>query len=764
MDFADGPGYLMALSKRTLWIAGLLALALLVLSACSGDTALSDAVRQTNEPAADAGGSLEEAVQVAETFLRAWANNDYPTMYGLISPNSRDAYSEDAFTQVYLRATETMTLQSVSTSTTNALRQEAIASVLYDAHFTTDFFGTIDDYGRTLRLVQTDEGWRVAWSEADLFPELTGGARLEWVRVQPGRANIYDRNGQVLADQNGRAVELRVVKRDVADQAACIEQLSRILKADAEALRATFSRYGNEVLFPVGEVTPETYLAEEQTLLQACAIGDDDRDTRTRATRRYLGVLAPHVVGYVGPIRPDQAAEYAKRGYPPDALIGQDGVEQSFEEYLAGTMGGTLQIVGADGTVRRVLAEVPPQPGQSVYLTIDAELQAAVQEAIADAYEMAGPTWARTSPGAAAVVMDVKTGEILAMVSYPWFDPSVFNPDAMIPNREAQIEALQTDPRTPLLNRATMGALPPGSVFKLVSLATAIDSGIYNANTGWSCSGRWSSDDDWLPVRHDWLPTGHGWVTAPWAITYSCNPYFWQLGKNVQAVDYTLIEQYAHRMGLGVPTGQTVLPEAVGQISNDAIVLRFQGRHWTPADMYNLVIGQGETLVTPLQIARMVAALANGGRVWVPQFVSKVQLIGQTPVLQAEPQVAETLGFDPALHELIQRAMCNVTLDPNGTARYIYRDWYEFHEPDVVVCGKTGTAQSGGAGVRPGAWFAAFAPQEDPEIAIAVVVENSCEGSEVASPIVARIVEDYFGLPHYDYPAFWQTGCFALGD
>lgn len=108
--------------------------------------------------------------------------------------------------------------------------------------------------------------------------------------------------------------------------------------------------------------------------------------------------------------------------------------------------------------------------------------------------------------------------------------------------------------------------------------------------------------------------------------------------------------------------------------------------------------------------------------------------------------------------------MCNVTLDPNGTARYIYRDWYEFHEPDVVVCGKTGTAQSGGAGVRPGAWFAAFAPQEDPEIAIAVVVENSCEGSEVASPIVARIVEDYFGLPHYDYPAFWQTGCFALGD
>jgi len=174
-----------------------------------------------------------------------------------------------------------------------------------------------------------------------------------------------------------------------------------------------------------------------------------------------------------------------------------------------------------------------------------------------------------------------------------------------------------------------------------------------------------------------------------------------QLGKNVQAVDYTLIEQYAHRFGLGVPTGQTAIPENTGQISNDAIVLRLQGRHWTPADMYNLVIGQGETLVTPLQIARMVAALANGGKVWKPQLVQKAQLIGQAPALEAEPEAVETLDFEPWIYELIQQAMCNVTLDPNGTARYIYKGWYEFHETDIVVCGKTGTAQSGGVGVKP---------------------------------------------------------------
>ena len=128
------------------------------------------------------------------------------------------------------------------------------------------------------------------------------------------------------------------------------------------------------------------------------------------------------------------------------------------------------------------------------------------------------------------------------------------------------------------------------------------------------------------------------------------------------------------------------------------------------------------------------------------------------------PEAVETLDFDPSLFELIQQAMCNVTLDPNGTARYIYHDWYEFHETDVVVCGKTGTAQSGGVGQKPGAWFAAFAPQDDPEIAIAVVVENSCEGSEVSAPITRAIIEDYYRMPRSSWPDLWVEGCIPLGE
>src|SRR5690606_5238617 len=164
-------------------------------------------------------------------------------------------------------------------------------------------------------------------------------------------------------------------------------------------------------------------------------------ETTTRNTRQYVGELAPHVVGYVAQIQPEQVAEYESRGYPSDALIGQEGIERSFERELAGKIGGRLLIVAPTGETLRVLGESPAEPGQSVYLTIDRDLQAAVQDAFIEAYNEAGPTWSQTSPGGAAVVMNVKTGDILAMVSYPWFDPSLFNPDSPVLNRGDAITA-----------------------------------------------------------------------------------------------------------------------------------------------------------------------------------------------------------------------------------------------------------------------------------------------------------------------------------
>lgn len=741
----------------------------LVLAACDGANSGASVSQGSINNASPL--TLEQADQVAATFLKAWEESDFVTMYGLISPNSRDVVTETAFSTEYTNAASTMTLNSLETEVIGSLRQGTTASVMYNVLFHTEMFTDIVDNDRTLRLIETVDGWRVAWSRMDIFEDLAEGARLERAQTLPGRGNIYDRNGKVLADQNGRSVGIYLVRQDMSDEATCIEVLSRVLKTEISDIEARFNQYVLETRFLIGEIDPETYQAESNNLLQYCAVGDDDFDTLIRNTRRYYGDLAPHIVGYVSQIQEAQAAEYERLGYPRDALIGQTGIEQSYERYLAGSPGGRLLIISPTGETLRRIAETGAEPGQSVYLSIDRDLQEAVQNAFVEAYNFASGTWAQTSRGGAAVVMNVKTGEILAAVSYPWFNPGLFNPDSLLDStrRIEEITALNSDVRTPLLNRVTLAKLPAGSVFKIVSVAAGLDSGVFTPSTAITCTGIWYGEryGDGIPFRTDWNPNGHGYVDFSHALTWSCDPYFWELGVALHNEDPQLLVNYAYEMGLGVPTGQDDLPEEIGQIPNEAVVMREEARSWNISDTLNMVIGQGQMQITPLQIVHMVAAVANGGDLLKPQFVNRVQIIGEEPVYQAQTEVVSSLDYDDSVFDLIQQAMCDVTLDPTGTARYIFDEWYSFQQQNgfnVVVCGKTGTAQTGGETTKPQAWFVAFAPQDDPEIAIAVVVENSCEGSEVAAPLTRRIIEDYYGMPHSVWPPLWETGCVPLGE
>lgn len=746
----------------------LLIAGVLLLSACSGA-----GTGMINQGALDAPSplTLEQADQIADTFLTAWENSDYVTMYGLISPNARDAYTEAEFSAQYEQAATQLTLNMLDAQVTGSLRQGTTAAVMYNVLFTTEMFGEITDDERTLRLIETPAGWRVAWSRMDIFAELAEGARLERLQTLPGRGNIYDRNGKTLVDQNGRSVGVYLVRQEMPDEAGCIDLFSRLLKREYDAVQAQFNLYFPETRFLIGELDPETYENEQANLLQLCGVGDDQFDTIIRNTRRYYGDLAPHIIGYVGQIQPEQLAEYERRGYPRDALIGQTGIERSYEEYLAGKPGGRLVIIAPTGETLRQIAETAPVPGQSVYLTLERDLQEAVQNAFVEAYNAAGGTWAQTSRGAAGVVMNVKTGEILAAVSYPWFSPGLFNPDSLLDNtrRAEAIAALNSDPRTPLLNRITMAKLPAASVFKIVSVAAGLDSGVFTRESAVTCTGTWYGEKygDGRPYRTDWLPTGHGYVDFPRALTYSCDPYFWELGVALHNKDPQLLTNYAYEMGLGVPTGQTDLPEEVGQIPNEELVFRTDARSWNISDTLNMVIGQGQMQITPLQIVRMTAAVANGGKLLKPLFVDRVQIIGEQPILDNQPEVTSELDYDQSVFDLIQQSMCDVTLDPNGTARYIFEEWYRYQQQNgfnVIVCGKTGTAETGGETTKPQAWFVAFAPQDDPEIAVAVIVENSCEGSEVAAPLVRRIIEDYYGMPHSTWPSLWETGCIPLGE
>lgn len=694
--------------------------------------------------------SLDNSIQTASTFMDAWARQDYNTMYALISPNARDAYPQEEFTAVYQKIWDDLRLQTIAWERGISQLQGTTAVIQYDVTFQSQVLGEFKDVGRLLRIIPTDEGMRVAWSRMDIFEGWAGGATLRVTRTLGGRGNIYDRQGHVLADQNGTALSLYLTKNNIPNLDSCINTLVPLLGRRAASIQASFDQFNPDTLFFAGEIDVETYQARGSVIDQNCR-----PQISQRTTRRYFAAAAPHVVGFVGQIAADQAAEYDQRGYPPDALVGVSGIEQAWEPELRGVIGNELSLYSVTGEQLRVISRIDATPGQSVYLTLDRDLQQGIQEAIASAYTYATPTWGTTSPGAAAVIMDVKTGAVLGMSSFPTFDPAVFNPDSSYIDPGSVIQNYNNSISRPLLNRATQGRYPLGSVFKLVSSIAGADSGLVPLSVLNTCTGSWDGTPYGDRVRTDWYKEGHGTLDGRGAIINSCNPYYWQLSLTMNTADPYLLPSYTRMFGFGSATGLRGIVEDTGFIPDPD--LRAQtGFTWGVSDAANLVIGQGDVAVTPIQVARMLAVIANNGTLLTPYLVEKVQLIGDDPSYTAQVR-GEQLDLDPEVLKEVRQAMCDVTTTPSGTANFIFGDWYTFQQTTIVVCGKTGTAQSGSG--APHAWFGAFAPADDPQIAIAVVVENSCEGSEVAAPIVRRILELYYGLPEFGWPQFWQGAC-----
>ena len=374
---------------------------------------------------------------------------------------------------------------------------------------------------------------------------------------------------------------------------------------------------------------------------------------------------------------------------------------------------------------------------ESIWLTIDKDLQENIVRVLDEAYRT--NAWGRVSFGASVIVMDVNNGEILAMVSYPSYEGNALNPFPSVGRESANkiLEKLATDERKAFINRPTQGLYPTGSVMKVLSAVAALESGVYDDTTRYVCTGSWTHGYD---TRYDWLPGGHGSMSVQTGITNSCNPFFYEVGFRLNAEDPYLLPSYARQLGLGELTGINSVPEAIGNIPNPDNILQTTGLPWSYAFAVNLSIGQGEVQITPLQMVRMYAAVANGGFLLRPQLVRERGLLNQRTQV-SERDVMRDTQIDPANLAIIQRGMCDVVSSRSGTAAFQF-----LYSPllDVGVCGKTGTAQAPGDDELPHSWFLAFAPAKDPQIAIVTMIENAGEGSAVAAPLTRNILEYYF--------------------
>jgi penicillin-binding protein 2 len=568
----------------------------------------------------------------------------------------------------------------------------------------------------TITLRQEADGWRIAWTPSLIFKDL-GDGLIRFKPDLPTRGRILDRKGRVLAQQ-GLVTQVGVVPKDIKDEASFLDGLSKALGIPPEKIKAAYADAQPTWFVPI-KVLPEQIPPELDAAFQKLP-GIVVRKVPGRVYPQ--GSLAAHVVGYVGEINAEELKTLAARGYIAGDLIGRAGVESWGEEYLAGKKGGQLTVIGPnEGPVRKVIAERKNEPAADITLTLDIDLQRALEEGLGDR-------------AASGVVLDPATGGVLALGSHPTYDPNGF----ILGFDDASWARLNDETLRPLWDRATQFTYPSGSIFKVITATAAVTKLGMNAGTVIPCPAQYS-----LPgasnVWRDWtFPNAQGPLTLKNAITQSCNTVFYEIGRQLDDVDANLLPEAARGFGLGKPTGLEELPEAAGVVPDPKWKRDTLNDGWSTGDAINLAIGQGFFLASPLQMANMYNAIANGGTLLRPFLAAKIVQPDGKVLKTGERKEIGKLPVPPDALAMIYAGMRDVVSAPNGTALDA------FVGVALPVAGKSGTAE---VPPKPDhAWFASFAPIDAPKLAIVTMVENGGRGSMVAGPIVRHIYDVYVTL------------------
>ncbi len=472
------------------------------------------------------------------------------------------------------------------------------------------------------------------------------------------------------------------------------------------------------------------------------------------------GLYTSHIIGYMGPIPQEQEKEYAEKGYAPDAWVGWSDLEYQYEDELHGKPGVRVIEVDVKGQEKNVVNEpTEPIPGHNLILSLDLELQQIMFDAL-----MAGVNPKRSS-SAAAVAVDPRTGYVLGMVSLPTYDNNIFADGITTEEYEAISEA----PGFPLLDHAISGIYPPGSTFKLVTAAAGLQEKVITRKTILNAPGiiylpnrNFPDDPNLAQPFVCWIHKHggeHGDINITAAIAESCDIYFYKVGGGYPPTDFDglgvqTLADYARLFGYGELSGIDLPGENAGLIPDPKWKRIAKGERWVTGDTYNMAIGQGDVLATPLQVTMMTAAIANDGILYQPQVVAAITDSESRLVQFNHPIVRREIPVKSKNFDIVREGMWMVVNWEFGTAA-------EVALPDVEVAGKTGTAEFFDpeigrdlAGNLPShAWFTAFAPYDNPEIAITVFVYNGGEGSMVAAPIASEILRGYFDIKARDEAA-----------
>ncbi|MEK6699016.1 MAG: penicillin-binding protein 2 [Nitrospirota bacterium] len=561
--------------------------------------------------------------------------------------------------------------------------------------------------------------WFLQVVKGDYYYDLAENNRIRPVKIGPPRGIIYDRKGRPFVE-NVLVFDIALVPEDAQDLGATIKKLSSLIKVKEESIRTALADAA-----PIRAKYEPVKIKEEAPWEEVAVVEAHQEDlpgviVEPEHRRHYpYGGLASHQMGYIGKI---SQAQRRQEQTAIGLLVGQGGLEKTYDKLLRGVSGRRMIQVNAAGMKVKDLGIEDPKPGTDIYLTIDLDVQQAAEEALG-------------ARAGAVVAMDPGTGEIIALTSHPNYDPNLF-PRGIAPKDWVR---LSNDPSHPLYNRAIQSVYPPGSTFKVIVSLAGLDSGLIKLDDKVTCTGSIKSGKKSFRC---WKKAGHGTLTFHRGLVESCDVYFYTMGDRI---GFDRVAQYARNMGLGSITGVPLTDEKAGLIPTVAWKKEKVGEPWYPADNYINSIGQGFVLVSPIQACQMIGAIANGGLFYKPYLLKQTRNRETGVVKKTRPDRKGRIILDSAALEEVRKALFGVVNEPGGTA-------HGAATPLATVAGKTGTAQVIAQKI-PGqklfgkqqdhAWFIAYAPAEKPQIAVAVLVEHGGHGGAAAAPIARKVIEEY---------------------